>query len=115
MLKCNELEAIGMAFNFREITTEGFTKPRDLDDFLDHFHFRPMLEHKGVKNVHLEGVYPRHGEGNSPECLEKFGRWLVKGFKARGREVNVHINKRWKVFERRTMRQKVVLEEGKKE
>jgi hypothetical protein len=115
MLKCGELDTIGMAFNFREITTHNYTKPRDLDNFLDHFHFRPMLEHKGVKNVHLEGVYPRFGEGNSLKCLEKFGKWLVKGFKEQGRDVNVYINKRRKIFERRTVGTKVVLEEGKKE
>jgi hypothetical protein len=109
MLKCTELDTIAMSFHHREPFSN--SQPRDLDEFLDHFHFRSMLEHKGVKNVYLEGVYPKLDESNTLDCLEKFGKWLVKGFKDQGRDVNVRINKRWKIFRRRTVGQKVVLEE----
>jgi hypothetical protein len=36
---------------------------------------------------------------------------LVKGYKAQGRDVKVHVNKRWKIFEPRTVGQKIVLED----
>jgi hypothetical protein len=109
MPKCTELDIFAISFHHRQLFSN--SQPRDIDEFLDHFHFRPMLEHKGVKIVYLEGVHPKLNEGNTLECLERFGKWLVKGFKDQGRDVNVHINKRWKIFKRRTVGQKVVLEE----
>jgi hypothetical protein len=117
MLKCTELDTIAMGFNWRQlnIRTPGVgslivISPRDLEEFLDFYHFRPMLEHKGVKSVHLEGVHPRGEPGMTLDCLVEFGK-LVKGFREKqGREVDVYINKRWKIFEKRSLGEKLVVQ-----
>jgi hypothetical protein len=112
MLKCTNLDTIAMVFNFRQlIKTPWAPQPRDLEDFLDFFHFEPMLEHNSVNNVYLEGVYPREGEGQTMTCLYEFGKWLIKGFRKRGREVSVHVHKRCGVFVRRSVGPKLVVDE----
>lgn len=71
MLRCPKLEIMAMAFNKHTLTTGWHTKPRDLEDLLNHFHLRPMLEHTHIKQVHLEGDYVREsGEGVMMPCLE---------------------------------------------
>ena len=122
MLKCTELETLAMAFNWRKLITSDAADnwtihPRKLDDFLDFFHFRRMLEHKKVQNVYLDAVHPRGGPGSTLDCLYEFGKWIITGFKEKqGRTVNVHINKRWGFFEKRMVGEKLVLEktEGKR-
>ena len=112
MLKRTNLDTIAMVFNFRQlIKTPWAPQPRDLEDFLDFFHFEPMLEHNSVNNVYLEGVYPREGEGQTMTCLYEFGKWLIKGFRKRGREVSVHVHKRCGVFVRRSVGPKLVVDE----
>jgi hypothetical protein len=117
MLKCTELDTIAMGFNWRQLTirTPGaghliVISPRNLEEFLDFYRFRPMLEHKGVKSVHLEGVHPPDDPGATLDCLVEFGRWLIKGFREKQRrEVDVYVNKRWKIFEKRSVGEKLVV------
>ncbi|KAG9185965.1 hypothetical protein G6011_02521 [Alternaria panax] len=112
MLKCTKLETIAMVFNYRQLIGGHWAgDPRDLDDFLDFFHFGPMLEHKSIQNVYLEGVYPRYGEGRTMVCLYEFGKWLVKGFRKRSREVNVHVYTRRGPFMGRHVGPKLVVDE----
>jgi hypothetical protein len=112
MLKCTKLDAIAMVFNWRQLVNNTHARdPRDLYDFLDFFHFEPMLEHKNVNNIYLEGVYPREGEGQTLACLFAFGKWLVKEFRRRGREVNVHMQKRCGSFVGRIVGLKLVVDE----
>jgi hypothetical protein len=70
-----------------------------------------MLEHKGLKEVHLEGIYPKYGENDDRlECLEAFAKWLVEGFREKqGREVEVFLLKRWKRWERRSVGKKFIV------
>jgi hypothetical protein len=112
MLKCTKLETIAMVFNFRQLVKNMWSQePRDLEDFLDFFHFRPMLDHEGVENVYLEGVYPWNGEGRTMVCLVMFGKWIIKEFEKRGRKVNVHIHKRCGPFVGRRVGPKLVVDE----
>ena len=112
MLMCTNLDTIAMVFNFRQlIKTPWAPQPRDLEDFLDFFHFEPMLEHNSLNNVYLEGVYPREGEGQTMTFLYEFGKWLIKGSRKRGREVSVHVHKRCGVFVRRSVGPKLVVDE----
>lgn len=72
ILKCRQLDTIGLAFNWRQLVKDVFTKePRELDAFLDRFHFRSMLEHEVVKNMYLEGCLPEGGRGKD---VRAFGR-----------------------------------------
>ncbi|CAE6997397.1 hypothetical protein CFE70_000477 [Pyrenophora teres f. teres 0-1] len=114
MLKCRQLDTMAMSFNWRQLVNNFYSRqPRELEEFLDFFHFRPILEHGSVRNVYLEGVYPRDGEARTLECMDGFAKWLVRGFRARGREVNVHVHKRWGIFHHRKVGKKVVLQEEK--
>jgi hypothetical protein len=82
MLRCPKLEIMAMTFKWHTLTSCWHTTPRDLEDLLNHFQLRPMLEHKHVKQVHLEGVYVCEGEGGvTLLCLEHFAKWIVKGFR----------------------------------
>ncbi|KAI2486457.1 hypothetical protein Ptr902_00590 [Pyrenophora tritici-repentis] len=115
MLECGQLDTIAMSFHWRRLVKDFDTRqPRELEDFLDFFHFRPMLEHESMKNVYLERVYPRDEEERTLECMDEFAKWLVRGYRARGREVNVYVHKRWRVFHHMTVGKKVVVEEEKK-
>lgn len=106
MLKCPKLETVAMTFHWgklvsREVDMNGETKPRDLEDFLDFFHLRPMLEHEGLQKMHLDGIYPKYGKDDDKlECLEAFAKWIVEGFREKqGREVEVFLLKWWKRWE----------------
>lgn len=73
MLKCTELDTLALSFNLRQLVESQLERvPRELDDFLEFFHFAPMLEHRGLKEVHPEGVYSREGEERTMECLYQF-------------------------------------------
>ncbi|KAI4607658.1 hypothetical protein J4E83_009555 [Alternaria metachromatica] len=118
MLKCTQLDTIAMSFHWIQLVDRAYTqyqRPRDLEDFLDAFHFRPMLEHCGVRKVYLEGVNHLQGGQQRLACLYEFGEWLVKGYRKRGREVNVHINERRQRFDGRTVGPKLVVEDSEEE
>ncbi|KAI4659458.1 uncharacterized protein J4E78_005886 [Alternaria triticimaculans] len=118
MLKCTQLETIAMSFHWIQLVDRAYTqyqRPRDLEDFLDAFGFRPMLEHGGVKRVYLEGVNHLQGGEGRLACLYRFGEWLVKGYRKRGREVDVHISERRQRFDGRTAGPKLVVEDSEEE
>jgi len=118
MLKCTQLETIAMSFHWIQLVDRAYTqyqRPRDLEDFLDAFRFRPMLEHRGVKKVYLEVVNHLQGGEGRLACLYRFGEWLVKGYRKRGREVDVHISERRQRFDGRTVGPKLVVEDSEEE
>ena len=45
---------------------------RAIDEFLNFYHFRPMLEHRHIQNIHLDAVYPRDGEDDTLRCFHDF-------------------------------------------
>ncbi|KNG46277.1 hypothetical protein TW65_86914 [Stemphylium lycopersici] len=111
VLRCTELNTLALSFNWRQLVgSSPELVPYELEDFLGFFHFALMLEHRGLKEVHLEGVYPREGEGRTMECLYQFAEWIVRGFNEKGRVVDVYVHKRWKIFQRRTRGEKIVFE-----
>ncbi|KAI4931127.1 hypothetical protein J4E85_003716 [Alternaria conjuncta] len=118
MLKCTQLDAIAMSFHWIQLVDRAYTQyqsPRELEDFLEAFQFRPMLEHSGVKRVYLEGVNHLQGGERRLACLYKFGEWLVKGYRERGREVDVHVSERRQRFDGRTVGPKLVVEGSEEE
>jgi len=121
MLKCTQLDTIAMSFHWVQLVDRPYTqytqyqRPRDLENFLDAFQFRPMLEHGGVKKVYLEGVNHLQGGEWRLACLYQFGEWLVKGYRKRGREVDVHISERRQRFDGRTVGPKLVVEDSEDE
>ncbi|KAI4613917.1 hypothetical protein J4E80_006605 [Alternaria sp. BMP 0032] len=118
MLKCTQLDTIAMSFHWIQLVHDAYQwnqRPRDLEDFLDAFKFRPMLEHGWVKKVYLEGVNHLQGGEWRLACLYKFGEWLVKGYRKRGREVDVHVSERRQRFNGRTVGQELVVEDSEEE
>ncbi|KAH6865308.1 hypothetical protein BKA58DRAFT_242621 [Alternaria rosae] len=118
MLKCTQLDTIAMSFHWIQLVDRAYTqyqRPRDLEDFLETFEFRPMLDHGGVKKVYLEGINHLQGGEWRLACLYKFGEWLVKGYRKRGREVDVHISQRCQRFDGRTVGPKLVVEDSEEE
>ncbi|KAI4633678.1 uncharacterized protein J4E87_000842 [Alternaria ethzedia] len=118
MLKCTQLDTIAMSFHWIQLVDRAYTqyqRPRELEGFLDAFGFRPMLEHRGVKKVYLEGVNHLQGGEARLACLYKFGEWLVKGYRKRGREVGVHVSERRQRFDGRTVGPKLVVEDSEEE
>ena len=118
MLKCTQLDTIAMSFHWIQLVDRAYTQyqsPRDLEDFVDAFQFRPMLDHSGVKRVYLEGVNHLQGGEGRLACLYKFGEWLVKGYRKRGREVEVHVSERRQRFDGRTVGPKLVVEDSEEE
>ena len=118
MLKCTQLDTIAMSFHWIQLVDRAYTQyqsPRNLEDFLDAFQFRPMLEHCGVKRVYLEGVNHLQGGEARLACLYQFGEWLVKGYRKRGREVDVHVSERRQRFNGKTVGPNLVVEDSEEE
>ena len=65
--------------------------------------------------MYLEGVNHLKGGEGRLACLYKFGEWLVKGYRKRGREVDVHVSKRCQRFDGRTVGPKLVVEDSEEE
>lgn len=117
MLACPKLETGGMTFYWSKCVSRdrehySETKPRELEDSLDFFHLHPMLEHKNVKQVHLEGIHLKYGEGDGKlKCLEAFAKWTVEGFREKqDREVEVFLFKRWRRWECRSVGKRFVVD-----
>lgn len=119
MLRCTKLETMAMTFDWGRLMDQNPKSyysmgPHKLDDFLDFYQLRPMLEHKHVKKVYLVGVYPSGGEGKSLHCLERFAKWIVKGFwEGQGLVVDVYMHKRCTSFAGRVVGTKMVFEEAR--
>jgi hypothetical protein len=115
MLRCTSLETIALTFHWSQLNTalKSFQpKPRDLKDFLDFFHLRPMLKHRNIKQVHLEGIYPGNAKGDRLKCLEEFAKWIIRGFQEKqGRVVDVYLNKCRHISVCRVVGEKVRVEE----
>jgi hypothetical protein len=116
MLKCTSLETMALTFKWRKLQALKYNEnyelvPRDLNDFLDFYQLRPMLEHKSVKKVYLVGKYPHNGENDSLKCLEQFAKWIVKGFREKqDRVVDVYMHKRCTSYAERDLGTKMVFE-----
>jgi hypothetical protein len=113
MLRCPNLEIMAMTFNLRVLTNWWTEQPRDLGDFLHFFQIRPILEHRNIKQIHLEvNLLSEWVEVDATQmkCLEEFGRWIIEGFREKqNRTVDVYINKRTEALETRTVGEKVIV------
>jgi hypothetical protein len=116
MLRCTKLETMAMTFDWGKLMIRSKMEyysmaPRNLNDFLDSYQMRPMLEHQHVKKIYLVRVYPSDGEGDSLKCLEMFAKWIVRGFREKqGRVVDVCMYKRCTSFAGRVVGTKSVFE-----
>ncbi|KAH7091358.1 hypothetical protein FB567DRAFT_518488 [Paraphoma chrysanthemicola] len=116
MLRCPNLEIMAMTFSAYALTTSlnhmywWSRDPRDLDDFLTFFQLHPILEHKNIKQFHLDRVFAVDFDLNERNCLQKFGEWIVKGFREKqDRTVDVYINERLGDFRDRVVGRKVIV------
>lgn len=87
MLRCTRLRTLQLTFH-------GSTTKRPLEEFLDFFGLRPILQCEELKEVYLDGIIPSFGNVATLQTLEDFGFWIKEGFAAQGKLMKIFISKR---------------------
>jgi hypothetical protein len=86
-IACRSLRKLDMIFHFKKLSRYNDRSDRraslSVDEVLDHFKLRPLLECKNLQDVFFDGIQGLPscgGQESGVDTLIELGKWLVKGF-----------------------------------
>lgn len=100
--RCTCLNKIRMTFyaaamNKYTDDQEGARVHRSIDEILDYFGLRPILECKSLDEFWLDGIYPHPSygfPGDPLKPLDELGWWIKTGFAEKSKDVKVFVRHR---------------------